>query len=87
MSAPREQIHLPSRALAPFVEAVHWSQSDDSGTYPFQHLPDGRTSMHFRLTGERRGDLSVVGPRTRARFKLAHELPLYVRVVFRAGCA
>src|SRR5690606_33173955 len=49
----------PARALAPI-----------DGRPRHDWLPDGRTSLIFRLLdGGRRGDVCVAGPRTRARFK------------------
>ena len=87
MIAPREHFHRPRRELAPFVESIHWSESAEGGTYPLEHLPDGRSSLYFRLAGEGRGGLFVAGPRRKAHFKLAHRIPLQVRVVFRVGSA
>jgi AraC-like DNA-binding protein len=87
MTVPREHVVLPRRDLAPYVESIRWAEARGDGTYPLEHLPDARATILFRLTADRRGDLSVAGPRTRAHFKLAHRVPLLVRVVFRAGCA
>jgi len=49
-------------------------------------LPDGRTTLVLRVLEEgRRGDLSVVGPRTRAKFKNAHGVARAVLVPFKPG--
>jgi len=61
----------PVRTLAPadFIERARALAPID-GRARHDWLPDGRTSLIFRLLdGGRRGDVCVAGPRTRARFK------------------
>ncbi len=63
----------PSRAVAGHALSV------DS-------LPDGRTRLVFRVLEEgRRGDVFVVGPRTRAKFKNATGVERVVLVRFKPG--
>lgn len=61
----------PVRTLAPagFIERARALAPID-GRARHDWLPDGRTSLIFRLLdGGRRGDVCVAGPRSRARFK------------------
>lgn len=44
------------------------------------HYPDAATVLVFRTTADRRSDLNVVGPRTRASYHAAKDIPLCVRV-------
>jgi AraC-like DNA-binding protein len=58
--------------LARFVEDVRVVAPGADRALPIERLPDGRTTLVFRVLGEGgRGDLSVAGPRTRALFKNA----------------
>ena len=51
-----------------------------------EHLPDGRTTLIFRVLEEgRRGDVTVAGPRTRARFKNATGVARVVILQFKPG--
>jgi AraC-like DNA-binding protein len=59
---------LSSGWLARFIERVE--EVADDGPRPLERLPDGRTVLAFRAhDGGRYGDLTVMGPRTRATFK------------------
>ena len=51
-----------------------------------QHLPDGRTTLVFRVMDEnRKGDVTVAGPRTRALFKNATGVARAVILQFKPG--
>jgi AraC-like DNA-binding protein len=51
-----------------------------------EHLPDGRTTLVFRVLEEgRRGDVTVAGPRTHARFKNATGVARAVILQFKPG--
>jgi AraC-like DNA-binding protein len=52
-----------------------------------EHLPDGTSGFLFRIMQESRGELSVVGTRTRALYKTVTPVPLAISVRFRAGAA
>jgi AraC-like DNA-binding protein len=73
--------------LGRFVESVVWAQTREGALYPMEHLPDGGVALLFRLVRQGQGHLSISGPRSKARFKLAPGMPLYVRVRFRPGTA
>ncbi|MFB9839272.1 hypothetical protein ACFFNX_44730, partial [Actinoallomurus acaciae] len=51
------------------------------------HVPDTATAVVFRTTADGRGDLVVVGPRTRAAYFAGKDLPLCLRVRLRPGTA
>lgn len=55
-------------ALDRFVEGVRGLAPAD-GQVRHEWLPDGRTTLVFRVLEGGRGDLAVAGPRTRALFK------------------
>ncbi len=62
----------PTFAIDRFVEGVRALVPVD-GQLHHDWLPDGRTTLVFRvLDGGRGGDLAVAGPRTRALFKRVH---------------
>ncbi len=74
-------------SLSRFVESVH-TLVPVAGRALHERLPDGRTSLVFRVLEEgRRGDLSVVGPRTRALFKDASDIPRAVMFQLKPGWA
>lgn len=61
----------PTPWLSRFVEDVR-AVAPVAGRARHEWLPDGRTSLVFRvLEGGRKGDVAVAGPRTRALFKNA----------------
>jgi AraC-like DNA-binding protein len=82
---PRDTESPPaSRALRNFVVAVR------AGTSPITNidlLPDGTTTLAFRLVDADRADLTVLGPQTRAVYKRAPRCLLAAKVVFRPGGA
>lgn len=56
--------------LTRFVESVRTLEPSSSPGAHHEQLPNGRTSLVYRVLEEgRRGDVCVVGPRTRAVFK------------------
>jgi AraC-like DNA-binding protein len=76
----------PRPELLPFVSEVRMGISPGVGIrQAIEHLPDGRSSILFRLTRSGAGDLSAIGPRSIARYKQADAVPLFVNVLFRPG--
>lgn len=74
--------------LTRFVQEVRViTPSPGAATYAVDHLPDGTTSLLFRLLAPGEGDVSVSGPRTRALYKIVPAIPLAIRVVFLPGGA
>lgn len=74
-------------SLARFVENVR-ELVPASGRASHERLPDGRTTIVFRVLEEgRRGDVSVAGPRTRAHFKVTTGVVRAVIVRFKPGWA
>ncbi|MGI5227753.1 helix-turn-helix domain-containing protein [Actinoallomurus sp. CA-142502] len=51
------------------------------------HVPDTATALVFRTRADGRGDLVVVGPRTRAAYFAGKDLPVCLRVRLRPGTA
>jgi AraC-like DNA-binding protein len=84
-------------ALAHFVEDVRVMVPDTESPVAYvEALPDGRVSLLLRITEGslvpeestvRRGDVSVVGTRTRPVYKTVKNVPLVVAVRFRPGSA
>ena len=73
-------------SLSRFVEDVRVLVPVAGRALPVEWLPDGRTSLVFRVLEEgRRGDVSVVGPRTRAMFKNATGVVRAVILQFKPG--
>ncbi|WP_438025683.1 helix-turn-helix domain-containing protein [Sorangium sp. So ce233] len=83
--APHLEVGAPaSRVLRNFVVAVR------AVTPPITNidlLPDGTTTLVFRLLDADRGDIVVLGPQTRAVYKRVPRFLLTVQVVFRPGGA
>jgi AraC-like DNA-binding protein len=78
----------PARWLTRFVEDVRVLAPAAGRAFPIASLPDGRTKVVFRVfDGDRRGDLSVVGPRMRAHFKSAAGISRMVMITFKPGWA
>jgi AraC-like DNA-binding protein len=71
--------------LARFVEAVEELAADGDRPLDLVRLPDGRTTLVFRAFAGGGGDLTIVGPRTRAVFKTAHGVARIVVVRFKPG--
>jgi len=61
---------------------VH-SGADGPGT--FVHVPDVAPALVFRITGEGRSDLMVVGPRSRGSYHPSKQLPVCIRLRVRPG--
>lgn len=76
---------IPMPSLRNWVADVTLMRPD--GSRPLVHLPDVTTALVYRRTGERAGDLRVVGPRSRASYHPGKELPMCVRTRLRAGSA
>lgn len=58
------------------------------GRVRYDWLPDGRTSLVFRVLDDgRRGDVSLAGPRTRARVKAPRGVARAVIIKFKPGWA
>jgi AraC-like DNA-binding protein len=87
VSAPRE-IHVQPRSeLLPWVSEIRVAKSPPGRTYHLAQLPCIEPSILFRATADGTGDLSLVGPRTRARYKSVPAVPFYVSVRLRPGRA
>ena len=75
---------MPS--LSRFIEDVSAVVPTAGRSLEVDQLPDGRTSLVFRVFEEgRQGDVAVVGPRTRAVFKNATGVARAVVVRFKPG--
>ncbi|RZS32522.1 AraC family transcriptional regulator [Herbihabitans rhizosphaerae] len=70
---------LAEQSVAPFTTA--------DGHRTWTHLPDAATTVVFRTTAGGRGDLLVVGPRTRASYHPDKDVPLCVKIRVRPGWA
>lgn len=72
--------------LSRYVESIRAVAPLDDRARRVDRLPDGRTALIFRvLESGRRGDLTVVGPRTRALLKEASGFVRAVMLEFRPG--
>ena len=70
--------------LSRFVDNVR--VVDMTGPRELARLPDGRTNLVFRVhDGERTGDLTVTGPRTRAYFKTATGIARWITIELKRG--
>ncbi len=77
---------MPRTWLSRFVDDVRVVAFD--GPRQITRLPDGRTNLIFRLhDGERSGDLTVSGPRTRALFKTATGVARSITIELKPGWA
>jgi AraC-like DNA-binding protein len=73
-------------SLSRFVEDVRAVVPVAGRALPVEQLPDGRTTLLFRVIEEgRKGDVAVAGPRTRALFKNATGVARAVIVQFKPG--
>lgn len=70
--------------LERFVEGA-WALAPVDGRVRHGWLPDGRTSLVFRVLEEGRGDVSLAGPRTHARVKDVRGVVRAVVVRFKPG--
>jgi AraC-like DNA-binding protein len=72
--------------LSRFVEDVQVVEPVAGPDLSLERLPDGRTTLVFRVIKENRhGDVTVAGPRTRALFKNATGVARAVIVQFKPG--
>lgn len=72
-------------SLARFIESARVIAAVD-GRVRYDWLPDGRTSLVFRVLDEgRRGDVSLAGPRTSARVKDLQGVARAVVIKFKPG--
>lgn len=75
---------MPRTWLSRFVENIRVFTSDSPRN--ITRLPDGRTNLVFRVfDGERTGDLTVAGPRTRALFKTATGVARMISIELKPG--
>lgn len=69
-------------ALSRFVAKAH---APTPAVNQVNHLPDGTSTLIFRLFDDGQADLSVLGPRTHAQYKRASPCSAVLKVVFRPG--
>lgn len=74
----------PTFSLARFVEDVR-ALAPVGGRAYHERLPDGRTTLVFRVLDDGRGDVCVAGPRTRALFKNPSGVTRAVMLQFKPG--
>lgn len=83
---PQRSEDAATFAVARFVESVRSIAPVGGRARRVDRLPDGRTSVVVRVVEQgRRGDVTVVGPRTRALLKDATGFALAVMVQFKPG--
>jgi len=76
----------PTFSLSRFIEDVRVVVPIAGRTHEVERLPDGRTTLFFRVFEEgRKADVSVAGPRTRALFKRATGVARVVTIRFKPG--
>src|SRR5262249_20546348 len=75
----------PAPVLARLVDNVRMSVALPA--MRVERFPDGPASLLLRNLGNGRGDLSIVGPRTRALFKVAPPADLIILIQFKPGGA
>lgn len=73
--------------LTPYIDRIRVLRPTPGRAVRVERLPDGTTSLMFRVTGQGAGELCVVGPRTRALFKRAPAVPLVVNLRLQPGGA
>jgi AraC-like DNA-binding protein len=77
---------VPTFSLSRFIEDIRVVVPVAGRALEVERLPDGRTTLVFRVIEEgRKGDLSVAGPRTRALFKHATGVERVVILQFKPG--
>lgn len=77
----------PSPALRPWLADISVISVTAGGGQTLTHLPDAATTLVFRSTADRGGELLVLGPGRRASYHPAKELPLCVKIRIRPGRA
>ncbi len=76
----------PMSSLSRFIEDVRAFVPVAGRAMDVEQLPNGRTSLVFRVLADgQRGDMTVVGPRTRALFKHTTEVTRAVILQFKPG--
>jgi AraC-like DNA-binding protein len=76
----------PTFPLSRFIEDIRAVEPVAGRALDVEWLPDGRTTLVFRVIEEgRKGDVSVAGPRTRAHFKNATGVTRAVMFQFKPG--
>jgi AraC-like DNA-binding protein len=76
----------PTFSLSRFVENIRTVVPVAGRAFDVDQLPDGRTTLVFRVVEEgRKADVSVAGPRTRAHFKNATGVVRAVLLQFKPG--
>jgi AraC-like DNA-binding protein len=76
----------PTFSLSRFIEEIRAVVPVAGQALEVEHLPDGRTTLIFRVLDEgRKGDVTVAGPRTRALFKNATGVTRAVMLQFKPG--
>lgn len=66
---PATDSNASTFSLAPFIEDVRAVEPVAGRPFDVDQLPDGRTTLVFRVLEGRSADVCVAGPRTRASFK------------------
>lgn len=75
-----------SEAARPWIKRVSVATyASDIGPYPWIHAPDPATTLVWRRTEDGHGALRVVGPRTRAAYHPAKDIPLCIQVRINIG--
>jgi len=74
--------NYPVSALSTFVAQI---RTVTGPVGPVRHMPDGTTSLMFRLAGDGSAGLYALGARTRALYKRASGSRTLFQVVFRPG--
>jgi AraC-like DNA-binding protein len=76
----------PTFSLSRFVEDIHASVPAAGSGIDVEWLPNGRTTLVFRVLEEGgKGDVTVAGPRTRALFKNATGVTRVIVLRFKPG--
>lgn len=76
----------PALALARFVEDIRAVAPVAGRAFDVERLPDGRTTLVFRVLEEgRKADVAVAGPRTHAHVKNATGVVRAVMIQFKPG--
>jgi AraC-like DNA-binding protein len=87
MTPPDERTLTPPAPLRRWVSEIRVLTVSAPPLRAVTRLPQGASSLVL-CTGHARGlELVAVGPNTRAFYKLAGAVPLYVRMMFRPGSA
>ena len=87
VTARNERTAAPAAALRPWLADISVLSVTAGGGQTLTHLPDAATALVFRSTADRGGELLVLGPRRRASYHPAKELPLCVKIRIRPGRA